>query len=329
MKRREFITLICNLAVVWPTAAPAQQAARLSRVGVLMSGLETNSEQTARWVGLKEGLERLGWSVGQNVHVDVRFAGGPASFELLAKETIATRPDVIFVQSTGFVAAVARQTNTIPIVFTNVSDPIGAGFVATMARPGGNLTGLVLYKSSVAGKWLSMLKEMAPRTKRVALVGNPKTSPYEYFLRASRAAATPLGLEVVANQVENAADLQGSLESFAREPDGGLAVVPDATMSRLRAQLIGLAARLRLPAVYPERFYVIDGGLMSYGVADNIEQFRQAASYIDKILKGAKAADLPVQGPTKYSTVLNKQTAKALGLTVPAGLLVAADEVIE
>ena len=294
-----------------------------------MSGLETDPEQTARWVGLKEGLERLGWSVGQNVHVDVRFAGGPASFELLAKEMIATRPDVIFVQSTGFVAAVARQTNTIPIVFTNVSDPIGAGFVATMARPGGNLTGLVLYESSVAGKWLSMLKEMAPRTKRVALVGNPKTSPYEYFLRASRAAATPLSLEVVANQVENAADLQGSLESFAREPDGGLAVVPDATMSRLRAQLIGLAARLRLPAVYPERFYVIDGGLMSYGVADNIEQFRQAASYIDRILKGAKAADLPVQGPTKYSTVLNKQTAKALGLPVPAGLLVAADEVIE
>ena len=329
MKRREFITLICNLAVVWPTAAPAQQSARLSRVGVLMSGLETDPEQTARWVGLKEGLERLGWSVGQNVHVDVRFAGGPARFELLAKEMIATRPDVIFVQSTGFVAAVARQTNTIPIVFTNVSDPIGAAFVATMARPGGNLTGLVLYESSVAGKWLSMLKEMAPRTKRVALVGHPTTSPYEYFLRASRAAATPLGLEVVANQVENAADLQGSLESFAREPDGGLAVVPDATMSRLRAQLIGLAARLRLPAVYPERFYVIDGGLMSYGVADNIEQFRQAASYIDRILKGAKAADLPVQGPTKYSTVLNKQTAKALGLTVPAGLLVAADEVIE
>ena len=294
-----------------------------------MSGLETDSEQTARWVGLKEGLERLGWSVGQNVHVDVRFAGGPARFELLAKEMIATRPDVIFVQSTGFVAAVARQTNTIPIVFTNVSDPIGAAFVATMARPGGNLTGLVLYELSVAGKWLSMLKEMAPRTKRVALVGHPTTSPYEYFLRASRAAATPLGLEVVANQVENAADLQGSLESFAREPDGGLAVVPDATMSRLRAQLIGLAARLRLPAVYPERFYVIDGGLQSYGVADNIEQFRQAASYVDKILKGAKAADLPVQGPTKYSTVLNKQTAKALGLTVPAGLLVAADEVIE
>lgn len=329
MRRREFLTLVGSAAVVWPTRAHAQQPVRLPQVGVLMSGVETDPEQTARWVGFKESLERLGWSVGHNVHVDLRFAGGPAKFELLAKELIAARPDVIFVQSTGFVATVARQTNTIPIVFANVSDPIGAGFVATMARPGGNLTGLVLYESSVAGKWLSMLKEIAPRTKRVALIGNPKTGPYDYFLRASQGAATPLGLEVVANRVESAADLQGSLESFARGSDGAIAVVPDGTMTRMRAQLIGLAARLRLPAVYPERFYVIDGGLMSYGMADNIEQFRQAAFYVDKILKGAKAADLPVQGPTKYSTVLNKKTARALGLTVPAGLLVAADEVIE
>jgi ABC-type uncharacterized transport system substrate-binding protein len=329
MRRREFLKVIGGVAVVWPTGALAQQPVRLPRVGVLMSGLETDPEQTARWVGFKEALERLGWSVGHNVQLDVRFAGGPSRFELLAKELIATQPDVIFVQSTGFVAAVARQTNTIPIVFANVSDPIGAGFVATMARPGGNLTGLVLYESSVAGKWLSMLKEMAPQTKRVALIGNPKTSPYDYFLRTSQDAATPLGLEVVANRVEHASNLEDSLKSFAREPSGGIAVVPDATMTRMRAQLIGLAARLYLPAVYPERFYVIDGGLMSYGMADNIEQFRQAAFYVDKILKGAKAADLPVQGPTKYSTVLNKKTAKALGLTVPAGLLVAADEVIE
>ena len=328
MKRREFIALFGSAALL-PLAARAQQPVRLPRVGVLMSGLETDPEQTARWIGFKEGLERFGWSVGHNVHVDVRYAGGPARFELLAKEMIATRPDAIFVQSTGFVATVARQTNSIPIVFANVSDPIGAGFVATMARPGGNLTGLVLYESSVAGKWLSMLKEIAPGIKRVALIGNPKTSPYDYFLRASQGAATPLGLEVVANRVENTADLQGSMDSFAREPDGGMVVVPDGTMTMMRAQLVGLAARLRLPAVYPERFYVIDGGLMSYGMADNIEQFRQAAFYVDKILKGAKAADLPVQGPTKYSTALNKKTARALGLTVPAGLLVAADEVIE
>ena len=294
-----------------------------------MSGLEADPEQTARWAGFKESLERFGWSVGHNVHVDLRFAGGLARFEPLAKEMIAKQPDVIFVTSTGFVAAVARQTKTIPIVFANVSDPIGAGFVATMARPGGNLTGLVLYESSVAGKWLSMLKEIAPRTKRVALIGNPKTGPYDYFLRASQGAASPLGLEVVATRVENEADLQVSLELFARESDGGIVAVPDGTMTRMRAQLIDLAARLRLPAVYPERFYVIDGGLMSYGMADNIEQFRQAAFYVDKILKGAKAADLPVQGPTKYSTALNKKTARALGLTVPAGLLVAADEVIE
>lgn len=328
MRRREFTTLLAG-AAIWPIAARAQQSVRLPRVGVLMSGLEIDPEQTARWIGFKDGLERFGWSVGHNVHVDVRYAGGPARFELLAKEMIATKPDVIFVQSTGFVAAVARQTNTVPIVFANVSDPIGAGFVASMARPGGNLTGLVLYESSVAGKWLSMLKQIAPQMKRVALTGNPKTSPYDYFLRTSEDAAMPLGLDVVANRVENASNLKDSLESFAREPNGGMVVVPDATMTRMRAELVGLAADLHLPAVYPERFYVIDGGLMSYGMADNIEQFRQAAFYVDKILKGAKPSDLPVEGPTKYSTVLNRATAKALGLTVPAGLLVAADEVIE
>ena len=294
-----------------------------------MSGSETDPQQKARWDGFRESLEQLGWSEGRNVRLDVRFAGGPSGFEQIAKEIVDSHPEVIFVQSTGFVAAVARQTNTIPIVFTNVSDPIGAGFVATLSRPGGNLTGFVLLESTIAGKWLAMLKEMAPRLTRVALTGNPKTGPYEFFLGATQAAATSLDLQVVANRVENEADLESSLQAFARETDGGLVVIPDATMTRLRSKLIELAARYRLPAVYPEPFYVTGGGLMSYGIADLIGQFRQAASYVDSILKGEKPADLPVQGPTKYSTILNLKTAKALGLTVPPSMLVAADEVIE
>lgn len=329
MRRREFIALVGGIVLARPQIASGQQTEKMRRVGVLMSGIETDPQQKARWDGFREELQGLGWSEGRNVHIDIRFAGGPTKFEPLAKEIVALQPDAIFVQSTGFVAAVARQTRTIPIVFTNVSDPIGAGFVATLARPGGNLTGLVLLESSIAGKWLSMLKEVAPRLKRAALVGNPKTSPYEYFLRATQAAAPALGIEVVSNRVENASDLESSLESFARVPDGGLVVVPDATMTRYRGQLVGLAARYRLPAVYPEPFYVTEGGLMSYGIADLIEQFRLAASYVDRILKGEKPSDLPVQGPTKYSTILNLKTARVLGLTVPPSLLVAADKVIE
>lgn len=320
---------LAGLVPAWPFVARAQQGDRTRRVGALMSGMETDPEQIARWDAFRESLEGLGWLDGRNVRIDVRFAGRPDRFEPLAKEMVALQPDAIFVQSTGFVTTVARQTRTIPIVFTNVSDPIGAGLVETLARPGGNLTGLMLLEASVAGKWLAMLKEMTPRLKRVALLGNPKTSAYEYFLRTTQAAAPALGIEVVPSRIESASDIEGSLESFARVPDGGLAIVPDTTMTRYRESVIALAARHRLPAVYPERFYATGGGLMSYGIADLVEQFRQGASYVDRILKGQKPADLPVQGPTKYATILNLKTAKALGLTVPPGLLVAADEIIE
>jgi putative ABC transport system substrate-binding protein len=329
MRRRHFIWLVGG-AAAWPAVARAQQADQIRRVGALMSGIETDAEQKARWDSFRKSLEGLGWLEGRNVHIEVRFAGGRSSkFESLAKEMVALQQDIIFVHSTGFVAAVARQTRTIPIVFANVSDPIGAGFVGSLARPGANLTGLVLLESSIAGKWLSMLKEMAPALKRAILVGNPKTSPYDYFLRTTQAAAPALGIDVLSNRVENVGELESSLETFARDPDGGLVVVPDSTMTRLRGELIGLAARHRLPAVYPERFYATDGGLMTYGIADLNEPFRQAASYVDRILRGAKPGDLPVQGPTKYSTILNLKTAKALGLTVPPAMLVRADEVIE
>ena len=222
-----------------------------------------------------------------------------------------------------------RETRTIPIVFANVSDPIGAGFVKSLARPGGNITGLVLFEASVIGKWLSMLKEMTPGLKRAAIMANPKTAPYDYFLRAAEAAAPKLAIEIVPSRVESPAEIERAIESVARVPGGGLVVAPDQTMLRNRNLIIALAARHRLPAVYPERVYAADGGLVSYGIADIAEPFRQAAVYIDRILRGEKPADLPVQAPTKYSLVVNRKTAKALGLTVPSGLLVAADEVIE
>jgi putative ABC transport system substrate-binding protein len=328
MRRREFIAGLGGVAAS-PLLVRAQTTGRMPRVGVLLPLAENDPVEIARREGLRQSLERLGWVDGRNVRIDYRFAGTPDGFTPLAKELVASQPDVIFVNSSGFVTAVHRETRTIPIVFVNVSDPIGAGFVTSLARPGGNLTGLLLFEAGVTGKWLSMLKEMAPRVTRVAVMANPKTTLYDYFLRSAEAAAPSLGIEVVPSRVESAADIERAIESIARASDGGLAVVPDSTMARNRNLIADLAARHRLPAVYPERFYATAGGLMSYGVADLVEPFRQAASYIDRILKGEKPADLPVQAPTKYSTVLNLKTAKALGLTVPPGLLVAADELIE
>ena len=253
---------------------------------------------------------------------------GPIRLQVLAKELVALQPDVILAHSTPIAAALQRESRTIPIVFVNVSDPIGSGFVASLARPGGNLTGLLLYEASITGKWLAMLKEIAPRLARVALLSQPQGPAYDYFLRAAEAAAPSLAIELVPSPVENAADIERAIESFARVPNGGLLLPPDTTTIVHRDLIIALAARHRLPAVYAFRLFVAAGGLMSYGT-DHVDMFRQAASYVDRILRGAKPADLPVQAPTKYETTLNLKTAKALGLTVPPGLLVAADEVIE
>lgn len=330
MKRRTFIAVLGGAVAVLPLAARAQPPDRMRRIGVLFPLATDDPEQMARRVALQLGLERIGWTNGRNAHIDYRHAtGGAGQFEPLAKELVALKPDVIFAQSPGVVAAVQRETRTIPIVFANVSDPIGAGFVKSLARPGGNITGLVLFEASVIGKWLSMLKEMTPGLKRAAIMANPKTAPYDYFLRSTEAAAPKLALEIVPSRVESPAEIERAMESVARVPGGGLVVAPDQTMLRNRNLIIALAARHRLPAVYPERVYAADGGLASYGIADIAEPFRQAAVYIDRILRGEKPADLPVQAPTKYSLVVNRKTAKALGLTVPSGLLVAADEVIE
>ena len=328
MRRREFISLLGGTAA-WPLAARAQQPSVMPRIGVLVSSAEDDLDMQARVAGFRQGLERLGWSQNRNVRIDARFAAGkPDQFQIFAKELISSQPDVIFAHSTPIVAALQRESRTIPIVFVSVSDPIGSGFVASLARPGGNLTGLLQYEQGIAGKWLAMLKEIAPGLERAGLMANPKTTVYDYFLRAAQAAAPSLSIEVVPNAVESASDIDRVIESAARTPNGGLVVPPDTTTTLHRDLIIALAARHRLPAVYPFRVFVEAGGLMSYGT-EQVAMFRQAALYVDRILRGAKPADLPVQAPTKFETVVNLKTAKALGVTVPPGLLVAADEVIE
>jgi putative ABC transport system substrate-binding protein len=324
VKRREFITLLGGAAAAWPLAARAQRAERTRRIGVLAGYDDPNMK------AFQQQLARLGWSDGGNVHIEYRYAPAGSHVQALAKELVALQPDVIFAQSRPVVAALQAESRAIPIVFTAVIDPIGAGFIASLARPGGNITGFMVYEPSVVGKWLAMLKEIAPHLARAALVGNPKTAVYyDYLLRAAEAAAPSLGIELVPGRVENtAADIERAVAAIARLPNSGMVVLPDSTTSINRDLIAALAARYHLPAVYSNRFFVDAGGLVSYGVVF-VDEYRKAASYVDRILRGAKPADLPVQTPTKYETVLNLKTAKALGLAVPDKLLVAADEVIE
>jgi putative tryptophan/tyrosine transport system substrate-binding protein len=329
MRRRAFITLLGGAAVTWPLPARAQQPDLVRRVGILISGAEADPEMQARVVAIRQRLGSLGWSEGRNLRIDIRFADGdPDRHSSLAKALVASQPDAIIAYSTPIAAALRRESRTIPIVFVNVSDPVGSGLVASLARPGGNLTGLMLYEEGITGKWLAMLKEIAPHLTRAALIANPKSTPYDYFVRAAEAAASSLAVEVVPSPIENIADIERVIESLARLPNGGLVLLPDSTSIQHRDLVVLLAARHRLPAVYAFRFFVAAGGLMSYGT-DIIEQYREAASYVDRILRGANPADLPVQAPTKYETVLNLKTAKSLGLEVPPSLLVRADEVIE
>jgi putative tryptophan/tyrosine transport system substrate-binding protein len=324
LKRREFISALGGVAAGWPLAARGQQTERVRHVGVL-AGYDDPDMKAFR-----QELERLGWSEGRNVHIEYRYAPAGAQVQAHAKELVARQPDVIFAQSRPVVAALQRENRTIPIVFIAVIDPIGAGFIASLPRPGGNITGFMVYEPSVTGKWLAMLKEIAPQLARVALVGNPKTAAYyDYLLHAAEAVAPSLRIELVHGRVENAAaDIERAIAAIASVPNGGMVVLPDSTTSINRDLIVALAARHHLPAVYSNRFFVDAGGLMSYGVVF-VDEYRKAASYVDRILRGAKPADLPVQTPTKYETVLNLKTATALGLTVPPGLLIAADEVIE
>src|SRR5262245_39216753 len=324
MHRRSFLTLLGASAAAWLHAARAQQAGQIRRIGVLVSAADP--EMRARLAAFRQRLENLGWSEGRNVHIDTRFAVTSADqFQTLAKELVALQPDVIFAQGTPRVAAMQRESRTIPIVFGGANDTIGSGFITSLARPGGNLTGFTQFEPSITGKWLAMLKEIAPQLARAAFIASPKTTPYDYYLRAAAAAASSLAIELVPSQVETAADVERAIESLARAPNGGLLLPPDSTIMLHRDLIITLAARHRLPAVYTDRVFVAGGGLMSYDT-DRVDEYRQAASYVDRILRGAKPADLPVQAPVKYQTTLNLKTAKALGLTVPDILIVRADE---
>jgi putative ABC transport system substrate-binding protein len=328
MKRRQFITLLGGAAAAWPLAGQAQQGERMRRIGVLLALGEDDLEGQARLAAFRQGLEQRGWSEARNVRIDARFSAEAGQFQMLAKELIALQPDVILSHTTPVTAALQRESRTVPIVFVYVSDPIGSGFVAGLARPGGNLTGLLQYEASVTGKWLGMLREVAPGIARVALLGDPITPTYEYFLRAAEVVSPSLGITLVPSPIHTAANIEHAVEMFAQAPNGALFLPPNNTTIWHRALIIALAARHLLPAVYALRVFVEAGGLMSYGV-DEIGIFRQAASYVDRILRGAQPDDLPVQTPLKYETVVNLKTAKTLGLEVPPTLLARADEVIE
>jgi putative tryptophan/tyrosine transport system substrate-binding protein len=328
IRRRELIvTLGC--AAAWPLAARAQQAGKTRRIGVLMSFALNDPEGLSRAAALENGLRKLGWIKGHNLRIEYRWAGNPEVLRTDAAELVGMAPDLILANSTPVMAALREQRRAVPIVFTQVTDPVGEGLVQNLAHPGGHFTGFTSFEFSIGTKWLETLKQVAPDVTRVALVFNPQTAPFaDLFWRPIEAVARSFA--VVPTQVGplTFAELERIIDVFAREPNGGLIVLPDVSTINYRDGVIGLAARHRLPAVFPERIFATSGGLLSYG-SDVSDIFRRAAGYVDRILKGEKPADLPVQAPTKYELVINLKTAKALGLTVPPTLLARADEVIE
>jgi ABC-type uncharacterized transport system substrate-binding protein len=325
MKRREFITLLGGAAVGWPPAARAQPTDQKRRVGVLMHMSENHAEGQARLAAFREGLQELGWIDGRNLRLEVRWSVGDVErIRRFAAELVALRADVIFASASNTVAALQKATRTVPIVFAAVIDPIGAGFVESMARPGGNSTGFVAFEYAIAAKWLELLKEIAPAVTRAAVLRDP-TYAAGIGQFAAIQAVGPIGMELSAIAVHDAGAIEPAVAAFARVAKGGLIVTASPFATNHPDVIPALAARYKLPAVYPFRYY---GGLISYG-PDNIGQYRPAAGYVDRILRGEKPADLPVQAPTKYELVINLKTAKALGLAVPDTLLVRADEVIE
>jgi putative ABC transport system substrate-binding protein len=329
MKRREFITLIGG-AAAWPLAAWAQQPDRLHRIAVLMSGAEDDSETQARIKAFRQGLEALGWAEGRNIQIDYRFAAGDASrIQMQVGELVTAAPELIVANSSPVVSALKRATRTIPIVFTVVNDPVGQGFVASLAHPAGNITGFSFMDFALLGKMLELLKEIAPSVRRTTLLYNPATAPYfADFLRELAVISPKVATEMTAALVQDQAAVEATVAATAREPGGALMVAGDPWMVTNRALIISLAERYQMPALYSVRQSVKEGGLMSYG-PDTADSFRRSASYVDRILKGAMPADLPVQMPTKYELVINLKTAKALGLTVPLIMQMTADEVIE
>jgi putative tryptophan/tyrosine transport system substrate-binding protein len=329
--RREFILAFGGAAVAWPIAAGAQQSSRMRRMGLLVGYAENDSEAQAHIAALRATLQKLGWTANHDIQINERWASGDVDkMHRNAAELVRLNPDVIVGVSVSVVVALRNETRSIPIVFTRVSDPIGSGLVETLSHPNGNATGFTNFEASMGSKWLELLKEIVPGVKRVAIVFNPETAARggSFYLGSFEAAAASLAVTPIEAPVHNVGDIESALSALASEPNGGVVVMPDAFTPVHRGLIITLTARYRLPAVYPFRFFATSGGLMSYGV-NVMEQFPRAAAYVDRILKGAKPADLPVQQPTKFELVINLKTAKALGLTVSDSLLQRADEVIE
>jgi ABC-type uncharacterized transport system substrate-binding protein len=329
MRRREFIGLIGGAAIMRPLAANAQQGQRMRRIGVLMNLAADDPLGQPRLAAFLQGLHELGWTDGRNVRIDTRWATGDANrFRIDAAELVALAPDVILAATTPCVAAVQQATGTVPIVFVLVVDPVSASFVSSLARPGGNTTGLALYEFGTSAKWLELLKQIAPGVTRAAVLRDPTQGSATGQFGAIQTVAPSLGVEAIPVNLRDVSEIERAVATVARSGNGGLIVAAGGSASRHRNLIITLAARHKLPAVYFERSFVTAGGLLSYG-PDRLDNFRRAATYVDRILKGEKPADLPVQTPTKYETVLNLKTARALGITVPSSVLARADEVIE
>jgi ABC-type uncharacterized transport system substrate-binding protein len=328
MRRRAFISLLAG-AVVWPVVTRAQQSERMRRIGVLMFLAEDDPGAKVRIAAFIEGLQQLDWTVGRNMQIEIRWsASDPVLTRKYAAELTTIAPDVIFASGSGSTAALREATRTLPIVFMGVTDPVGAGYVASLARPGGNVTGFTFIEYGMSAKWLELLKEIAPNVKRVAVLRDPNIASGVGQFAIIQSVAPSLGVETIPIDVRDASEIERAIADFVRTPNSGLVVPTSPAAVVNRKSIIALAARHRLPAVYFQNEFTKDGGLISYG-PDFIDQYRRAAGYVDRILKGEKPADLPVQGPTKYELVINLKTAKALGLTVPSSLLTRADEVIE
>jgi putative tryptophan/tyrosine transport system substrate-binding protein len=327
MKRREFITLLGG-AATWPVVARTQPRERMRRIGVLMNLTAGDQEEQSRIAGLLQGLQERGWAVGDNVRIDYRWGGNDAAlYRKGAEELIALAPDILFVSGTVALGALHSLTRTVPIVFVNVVDPVGGGFVASLARPGGSSTGFTVFEYSIAGKWLELLKQIAPNLRYAAVLRDPSSPHASGQFGVIQAIAPSLGVELVPIDSREAETIKRAVTAFAQKPNGGLVTTASA-IGLHRKLIIELAARHRLPAIYPFAYYADDGGLLAYG-PNSIDQYRLAAGYVDRILKGEKPGDLPVQAPTRYELVINLKTARTLGLEVPPTLLATADEVIE
>jgi putative ABC transport system substrate-binding protein len=325
MRRREFISLSTAAAVSWPLGARAQQAERMRRTGVLMPFASDDPTAQSRVAAFRDGLQQLGWTEGRNIRIDFRWATGDASqISRYAAELVALAPDVILAAASPSVAALQQATRTLPIVFVQVADPVGSGFVTSLAEPGGNATGFTLYEYGMGAKWLELLKDIAPRVTRAGIVRDPASVAEIGMFGAIQSVAPSRGIQLSPINLRDASEIERGISALAREPNCGLIVVGAASAFVHRAQIIALAVQHQLPAVYPDQTFITSGGLISYG-PDRLDAYRRAAGYVDRILKGEKPTDLPVQAPTKYEIVINLKTAKALGLSIPPALVAAAD----